>query len=54
MTYCRRCKKSPSTLTAYWGDPLCSPCAVAVAELLEAKNAWPKVPWSDADEEVLS
>lgn len=53
-TYCRRCKKTPSALTTYWGDPLCHPCAVAVAELLDAHDKWPPVPWTDEDEEMLS
>lgn len=54
MTYCRRCKKVPADLTAYWGHPLCRPCAVAVAEMLDAEDRWPPVPWTEDDRELIS
>lgn len=53
MTYCDRCHQTPATIHAYWGPLLCTPCAVAVAELLDHHDKWPAVPWSAADEEVL-
>jgi hypothetical protein len=53
VTRCERCRKRPPTIHAYWGALLCTPCAVAVAELLDQHNAWPAVPWTNDDEEVL-
>jgi hypothetical protein len=53
-TYCARCKKAKATLTAYWGPALCTPCAVAVAELLDAHDKWPPVPWDDEDTQMMN
>lgn len=50
---CRRCKKVPADLTAYWGHPLCRPCAVLTATELDERDQWPEVPWTTDDEEVL-
>lgn len=54
---CKRCssagRDTDAGLVAYWGDPLCSACAQAVADLLDKRNAWPAVPWDDDDRELL-
>jgi hypothetical protein len=51
-TGCRRCW-GPAELTAYWGDPLCRPCARAVAAQLDVLDEWPPVPWDDDDRTAL-
>jgi hypothetical protein len=57
VTDCKRCASAgqtrPSDLVSYWGDPLCRPCARAVAALLDRHDKWPSVPWTDADEELI-
>jgi hypothetical protein len=52
-TTCERCRKRSAVITAYWGPSLCRPCAGRVAELADEHDAWPPVPWTDADEEVI-
>lgn len=42
---CTRCAELPAALTAYWGDPLCSPCAQELADLFDEEDRWPPVPW---------
>lgn len=54
---CRRCERegrdTAADLMAYWGHPLCRPCAVRTAEQLDERDRWPPVPWTEDDEEVL-
>jgi hypothetical protein len=50
---CARCRTARARLTAYWGPALCRPCARTVAELLDQNDAWPPVPWTDADQELV-
>lgn len=58
MNRCRRCecegRSTRADLTAYWGHPLCSPCAIRTATELEERDRWPKVPWTEEDEELVS
>jgi hypothetical protein len=42
---CTRCGDRLAVLTAYWGDPLCSPCAQELARWFEEQGRWPPVPW---------
>jgi len=46
---CERCTERRATLTAYWGDRLCSKCAQQVAALLDAEDAWPPVEWATGE-----
>lgn len=54
---CRRCQhygiEQPADLTAYWGHPLCRPCAVRTATELDERGQWPPVSWSDEEEVLL-
>lgn len=51
---CRRCKTARADLIAYWGHPLCSPCAIRTATELDERGVWPAVPWTTDDEELIS
>lgn len=55
---CARCEANkgittPAVLHAYWGPALCSPCAMAVAALLDEHDKWPTVPWTETEQAAL-
>lgn len=54
---CKRCERegreTAADLTAYWGHPLCAPCAIRTAGDLDERGVWPPVPWSDEEEVLL-
>lgn len=52
---CRRCGEREGHVTPYWatdGHQLCAACCAAVAALLDERDNWPPVPWSDTDREA--
>lgn len=46
---CARCAERPSVLTAYWGDPLCSPCIEHLVRVMDERDRWPPVPWAPSE-----
>ena len=50
---CARCDEELASLTAYWGDPLCSSCAEQLADLFDEQDKWPPVPWEPSEVALL-